>query len=128
MLQCADTYRCCAHCGRGFAAVRDDKQYCGSSCKQKAARKRRHNGVRHSLVGGLPDPVLEQLLDAMVFYRLLSEGETMDQTRVRSRTQRPRSSPTGVVVGALAHARPDGPKSVKGACAPVGFQIQESWT
>ena len=93
-----------------------------------AARKRRHNGVRHSLVGGLPDPVLEQLLDAMVFYRLLSEGETMDQTRVRSRTQRPRSSPTGVVVGALAHARPDGPKSVKGACAPVGFQIQESWT
>jgi len=84
MLQCADTYRRCAHCGRGFAAVRDDKQYCGSSCKQKAARKRRHNGVRHSLVGGLPDPVLEQLLDAMVFYRLLSEGETMDQTRVEA--------------------------------------------
>ena len=49
-----------------------------------AARKRRHNGVRHSLVGGLPDPVLEQLLDAMVFYRLLSEGETMDQTRVEA--------------------------------------------
>jgi hypothetical protein len=82
MLQCADTYRCCAHCGRGFAAVRDDKQYCGSSCKQKAARKRRHNGVRHSLVGGLPDPVLEQLLDALVYYRCLSDGETTDQARV----------------------------------------------
>jgi hypothetical protein len=82
MLQRADTYRCCAHCGRGFAAVREDKQYRGSSCKQKAARKRRRNGVRHSLAGELPDPVLEQLLDAMVFYRLLSEGETVDHTRV----------------------------------------------
>jgi|SRR6516164_8266392 hypothetical protein len=82
MLQRADTYRCCAHCGRGFAAVREDKRYCGSSCKQKAARKRRRNGVRHSLAGELPDPVLEQLIDAMVFYRLLSEGETMDQGRV----------------------------------------------
>jgi hypothetical protein len=82
MLQRADTYRCCAHCGRGFAAVREDKQYCGSSCKQKAARKRRHNGVRRSLVGGLPDPVLEQLLDALVYYRCLSDSETTDGARV----------------------------------------------
>ena len=84
MLQRAGTDRYCANCGRGFAAVREDKQYCSIRCKSAAARKRRHNGVRHSLVGGLPDPVLEQLLDAMVFYRLLSEGETMDQTRVEA--------------------------------------------
>jgi predicted nucleic acid-binding Zn ribbon protein len=82
MLQRADTDRYCANCGRGFAAVRDDKQYCSNSCKQKAARKRRHNGMRHSLVGGLPDPVLEQLLDALVYYRCLSDGETTDQARV----------------------------------------------
>jgi hypothetical protein len=84
MLQRADTGRYCANCGRGFAAVRDDKQYCSNSCKQKAARKRRHNGMRHSLAGELPDPVLEQLIDAMVFYRLLSESETMDQARVEA--------------------------------------------
>jgi hypothetical protein len=81
MLQRADTGRYCANCGRGFAAVREDKQYCGSSCKQKAARKRRRNGVRH-LAGGLPDPVLEQLLDALVYYRCLSDSETTDQARV----------------------------------------------
>jgi hypothetical protein len=82
MLQRADTGRYCAHCGRGFAAVRDDKRYCGSSCKQKAARKRRHNGVRRTLAGELPDPVLEELLTALVYYRCLSDGETTDQARV----------------------------------------------
>jgi hypothetical protein len=82
MLQRADTGRYCAHCGRGFAAVREDKRYCGSSCKQKAARKRRHNGVRQSLVGGLPDPVLEELLTALVYYRRLSDSETTDAARV----------------------------------------------
>jgi len=82
MLQRVGTHRYCAHCGRGFAAVRDDKQYCGSSCKQKAARQRRRNGVRYSLVGGLPDPVLEELLTACVYYHLLSDSETTDEARV----------------------------------------------